>query len=144
MTTTSMFSGLEPSSRSSSRVLLPPGGGSNISFGVGEAQTQQPARKHKMASNIFGAVEDEPASTKQAQETGTPDACGDFDSAAERTCQSEDCSNASGNMDETAMLETESGKEQSQVAGESAQPAQPAAAPSRRNPPGGRSTLVLG
>ncbi|KAE8576897.1 hypothetical protein XENTR_v10004360 [Xenopus tropicalis] len=122
---------------------MPPGGGSNFSFGVGESQAQ-PVRKHKMASNIFGVVDDEPAPTKQAQETGTPDACGELDSAAEWTCQSEDCSNASGNMDEMAMPETESGKEQSQVAGEPAQPAQPAAAPSRRNPPGGRSTLVLG
>ncbi|OCT60679.1 jupiter microtubule associated homolog 1 isoform X3 [Xenopus laevis] len=141
MTTTSMFSGLEPNTRSSSRVLMPPGGGSSFSFGVGEAQAQQPTRKHKMASDIFGVLDNEPASTKQAQETGTSDACDDLDSAAQRTCQSEDFSNASGNMEETAMLETESGKEQSEVAGE---PAQPAQAPSRRNPPGGRSTLVLG
>ncbi|XP_041434349.1 jupiter microtubule associated homolog 1 isoform X4 [Xenopus laevis] len=98
MTTTSMFSGLEPNTRSSSRVLMPPGGGSSFSFGVGEAQAQQPTRKHKMASDIFGVLDNEPASTKQAQETGTSDACDDLDSAAQRTCQSEDFSNASGNM----------------------------------------------
>ncbi|XP_041434348.1 jupiter microtubule associated homolog 1 isoform X2 [Xenopus laevis] len=105
MTTTSMFSGLEPNTRSSSRVLMPPGGGSSFSFGVGEAQAQQPTRKHKMASDIFGVLDNEPASTKQAQETGTSDACDDLDSAAQRTCQSEDFSNASGNMSGISKLQ---------------------------------------
>lgn len=38
------------------RVLRPPGGGSNISFGTDEEQTA--SRKNKMASSIFAEPED--------------------------------------------------------------------------------------
>ncbi|CAJ0934711.1 unnamed protein product [Ranitomeya imitator] len=68
MTTTSTIKGLDPESRSSSRVLRPPGGGSSFSFGVEASKQQQPARRHKMASNIFGIPDNEPAPTSCASE----------------------------------------------------------------------------
>ncbi|XP_012863028.1 jupiter microtubule associated homolog 1-like [Echinops telfairi] len=57
MTTTTTFKGVDPNSRSSSRVLRPPGGGSNFSLGFDEP-AEQPVRRNKMASNIFGTSED--------------------------------------------------------------------------------------
>ncbi|XP_062936814.1 jupiter microtubule associated homolog 1 isoform X2 [Cynocephalus volans] len=57
MTTTTTFKGVDPNSRNSSRVLRPPGGGSNFSLGFDEP-TEQPMRKNKMASNIFGTPEE--------------------------------------------------------------------------------------
>ncbi|NP_001275540.1 jupiter microtubule associated homolog 1 isoform 4 [Homo sapiens] len=61
MTTTTTFKGVDPNSRNSSRVLRPPGGGSNFSLGFDEP-TEQPVRKNKMASNIFGTPEENQAS----------------------------------------------------------------------------------
>ncbi|KAG8430579.1 hypothetical protein GDO86_020354 [Hymenochirus boettgeri] len=114
-------------------VLRPPGGGSSFSFGVGETQ-EQPVRRHKMASNIFGVPENDPVPVQRPLETGasTKAECGDMDSAEQRTCPSEEYGDA-----------MEPGKEQSQPAAEPEAPVQPVA-PGRRNPPGGRSTLVLG
>ncbi|KAG8509621.1 Jupiter microtubule associated-1 [Galemys pyrenaicus] len=43
------------------RVLRPPGGGSNFSLGFDEP-TEQPARRNKMASSIFGTPEENPPS----------------------------------------------------------------------------------
>lgn len=43
------------------RVLRPPGGGSNFSLGFDEP-TEQPVRKNKMASSIFGTSEENPPS----------------------------------------------------------------------------------
>ncbi|KAF5888773.1 small ubiquitin-related modifier 2, partial [Clarias magur] len=48
--------GMDPEAKSSSRVLRPPGGGSNISFGNEEEKPA--ARKNKMASSIFAEPED--------------------------------------------------------------------------------------
>ncbi|CAF91205.1 unnamed protein product, partial [Tetraodon nigroviridis] len=56
MTTTTTYQGLEPGSKSSSRVLRPPGGGSNISLGADEEKP--PVRKNKMASSVFAEPED--------------------------------------------------------------------------------------
>uniref|UniRef100_A0A8D1P8D5 Jupiter microtubule associated homolog 1 n=1 Tax=Sus scrofa TaxID=9823 RepID=A0A8D1P8D5_PIG len=61
MTTTTTFKGVDPNSRNSSRVLRPPGGGSNFSLGFDEP-TEQPVRRNKMASSIFGTPEDNPPS----------------------------------------------------------------------------------
>ncbi|XP_054545102.1 jupiter microtubule associated homolog 1 isoform X1 [Talpa occidentalis] len=61
MTTTTTFKGVDPNSRNSSRVLRPPGGGSNFSLGFDEP-TEQPARRNKMASSIFGTPEENPPS----------------------------------------------------------------------------------
>ncbi|XP_040845626.1 jupiter microtubule associated homolog 1 isoform X1 [Ochotona curzoniae] len=61
MTTTTTFKGVDPNSRNSSRVLRPPGGGSNFSLGFDEP-AEQPVRKNKMASSIFGTPEENPPS----------------------------------------------------------------------------------
>uniref|UniRef100_W5LJH7 Jupiter microtubule associated homolog 1b n=1 Tax=Astyanax mexicanus TaxID=7994 RepID=W5LJH7_ASTMX len=55
MTTTTTFQGMEPGAKNSSRVLRPPGGTSNICFGTDE---EKPARKNRMASNIFAGPDD--------------------------------------------------------------------------------------
>ncbi|XP_073519245.1 jupiter microtubule associated homolog 1 [Phyllobates terribilis] len=140
MTTTSTFKGLDPESRSSSRVLRPPGGGSSFSFGVEASKQQQPARRHKMASNIFGIPDNEPAPTSCASEPGASEsaACGDD---PHRTCTQDEYSDATEYMGEAEVPETEPVIEAS---GEPAQPAAPVAVPSRRNPPGGKSSLILG
>ncbi|KAL4681823.1 hypothetical protein H8959_007300 [Pygathrix nigripes] len=67
MTTTTTFKGVDPNSRNSSRVLRPPGGGSNFSLGFDEP-TEQPVRKNKMASNIFGTPEENQASWAKSAE----------------------------------------------------------------------------
>uniref|UniRef100_A0A8D0HV07 Hematological and neurological expressed 1 protein n=1 Tax=Sphenodon punctatus TaxID=8508 RepID=A0A8D0HV07_SPHPU len=62
MTTTTPYKGMDPSGRNSSRVLRPPGGGSNFSFGGFNEPQEQPAWRNKMASNIFGTPEENPPS----------------------------------------------------------------------------------
>ncbi|XP_063816725.1 jupiter microtubule associated homolog 1 isoform X2 [Pseudophryne corroboree] len=145
MTTTSMFSGLDPEGRSSSRILRPPGGGSSFSFGVGDQQPQQPARRHKMASNIFGIPESEPVPAPCVVETGIPEsaACGDSEDAlAHRTYTQGEYIDAVDNMVEADVPETmDSGKTSLPAA--CPEPTPPAV-PSRRNPPGGKSSLILG
>ncbi|XP_077107847.1 jupiter microtubule associated homolog 1 isoform X2 [Ranitomeya variabilis] len=122
-----------------SGVLRPPGGGSSFSFGVEASKQQQPARRHKMASNIFGIPDNEPAPTSCASEPGASEsaACGDDPHI---TCTQDEYSDATDYMGEADVPE-EPVKEAS---GEPAQPAAPVAVPSRRNPPGGKSSLVLG
>ncbi|XP_050837356.1 jupiter microtubule associated homolog 1 isoform X2 [Serinus canaria] len=65
MTTTATFSGMDPNGRNSSRVLRPPGGGSNFSLGFDEPK-EQPVRRNKMASSIFGTPEENPPSWAKA------------------------------------------------------------------------------
>ncbi|KAL2297700.1 hypothetical protein Nmel_016255, partial [Mimus melanotis] len=65
MTTTATFSGMDPNGRNSSRVLRPPGGGSNFSLGFDEP-AEQPVRRNKMASSIFGTPEENPPSWAKA------------------------------------------------------------------------------
>ncbi|XP_071968566.1 jupiter microtubule associated homolog 1 isoform X2 [Engystomops pustulosus] len=100
MTTTSTFQGLDPEARKSSRVLRPPGGGSSFSFGVEKSQQQQPARRHKMASDIFGIQDNDPAPVPCVPEPEPPEsaACGDdpytcvpaeYSDAAEHTGEAE-------------------------------------------------------
>ncbi|XP_078242188.1 jupiter microtubule associated homolog 1 isoform X2 [Pogona vitticeps] len=62
MTTTTTFKGMDPSGRSSSRVLRPPGGGSNFNLGFDLPKEQQGGRRSKMASSIFGTPEENPPS----------------------------------------------------------------------------------
>ncbi|KAM9296388.1 jupiter microtubule associated homolog 1 [Gastrophryne carolinensis] len=104
MTTTSTFSGLDPEGRNSSRVLRPPGGGSSFTLGVGEQSQQQPVRKHKMASNIFGIPDNESASVSHAPETGGPQsaACGDPEDL-QKTCLLGECGDAAEQMGEAEM-----------------------------------------
>ncbi|KAM9597031.1 jupiter microtubule associated homolog 1 isoform 3-T4 [Trichechus inunguis] len=77
MTTTTTFKGVDPNSRNSSRVLRPPGGGSNFSLGF-EEPAEQPVRKNKMASSIFGTSEENPPSW--AKSAGAPSSGGREDS----------------------------------------------------------------
>ncbi|XP_037647533.1 jupiter microtubule associated homolog 1-like isoform X1 [Sebastes umbrosus] len=88
MTTTTTFKGMEPGSKSSSRVLRPPGGDSSISFGVDDNSTP---RKDKMASSIFAEPDDphahrrnNPPSNSTGAAAGT--LCGE-PSAPLRRCQ---------------------------------------------------------
>ncbi|XP_029456423.1 jupiter microtubule associated homolog 1 isoform X3 [Rhinatrema bivittatum] len=69
MTTTTTFQGMNPEGKSSSRVLQPPGGGSSFSLGTGE-KVQQPVRKNRMASNIFGPPEELPCTTSRTNLSG--------------------------------------------------------------------------
>uniref|UniRef100_A0A8D0LBY4 Hematological and neurological expressed 1 protein n=1 Tax=Sphenodon punctatus TaxID=8508 RepID=A0A8D0LBY4_SPHPU len=80
MTTTTTYKGMDPSSRNSSRVLRPPGGGSIFSFGGFDEPQEQPARRKKMASNIFGTPEENPPSW--ARSTGAKPSNVKEDSAA--------------------------------------------------------------
>ncbi|MEQ2177618.1 hypothetical protein GOODEAATRI_005404 [Goodea atripinnis] len=70
MTTTTTFQGLDPGSKSSSRVLRPPGGESNFSLGTDENAT--PQRKNKMASSIFAEPDDPHAHRRNNPPTGAP------------------------------------------------------------------------
>ncbi|GAA6075996.1 jupiter microtubule associated homolog 1a, partial [Tachysurus ichikawai] len=70
MTTTTTFKGMDPDAKSSSRVLRPPGGGSNISFGTEEEKPA--ARKNKMASSIFAEPEDPHAHRRNNPPGGKP------------------------------------------------------------------------
>ncbi|RXM34223.1 Hematological and neurological expressed 1-like protein [Acipenser ruthenus] len=64
---------MDPGSKSSSRVLRPPGGDSNICFGNGKEETvPQPTRKNRTASNIFGVPEDPYASRRNNPPGGKP------------------------------------------------------------------------
>ncbi|OWK57675.1 Hematological and neurological expressed 1 protein [Lonchura striata] len=193
MTTTATFSGMDPNGRNSSRVLRPPGGGSNFSLGFDEPQ-EQPVRRNKMASSIFGTPEENPPSWAKAsgakpgetrdscessgpQRTNSTEAnCGDFvdpkvSTWLQRTWEemlvvtflelsfrlsqpniwlSSSTSNtlkASFLLENTeADVEAAPGQseEKSLPAAPVPSPVAPAPAPSRRNPPGGKSSLVLG
>ncbi|XP_023268583.1 jupiter microtubule associated homolog 2-like isoform X1 [Seriola lalandi dorsalis] len=70
MTTTTTFQGMEPGAKSSSRVLRPPGGGSNISLGADEEKP--PVRKNKMASSVFAEPEDPYANRRNNPPGGKP------------------------------------------------------------------------
>ncbi|XP_057599382.1 jupiter microtubule associated homolog 1-like [Hippopotamus amphibius kiboko] len=69
-TTTTTFRGVNLNSRNSSQVLWPPGGRSNFSLGFDEP-TEQPVRRNKMASNIFGTPENAPSWGKLAGATSS-------------------------------------------------------------------------
>jgi len=56
-----LFSAAGCKAESLCRVLRPPGGGSNFSLGFDEPK-EQPMRKNKMASSIFGTPEENPPS----------------------------------------------------------------------------------
>ncbi|XP_069510926.1 jupiter microtubule associated homolog 1 isoform X1 [Ambystoma mexicanum] len=136
------------------KVSRPPGGASNFSFGNGE-QPDQPVRKHKMASNIFGPPDDLPV---QSNRPGLKDnsISGDSEPSVpqRRPLPGGECGDAkahTGDSEEYENVQTDDvappdGDAPSDPAPEDSAPAPevPAPVPSRRNPPGGRSTLVLG
>nr|XP_040047170.1 jupiter microtubule associated homolog 1-like isoform X2 [Gasterosteus aculeatus aculeatus] len=176
MTTTTTYKGMEPGSKSSSRVLRPPGGTSSISFGADDNSTP---RKDKMASNIFAEPEDphahrrnNPPTSPAGEAAGT--LCGE-PSAPLRRCQQPllfpknpepeltTIHNSGAAMVWNQRREVENGQEPASESPDNAEaeqeePEQPkdspqpsapsgdanAAAGGRRNPPGGKSSLILG
>ncbi|KAK5856395.1 hypothetical protein PBY51_007995 [Eleginops maclovinus] len=171
MTTTTTFKGMEPGSKSSSRVLRPPGGASSISFGADDDSTP---RKEKMVSNIFAEPEDPHAHRRNNPPTGAAAGtlCGE-PSAPLRRCQQPllfpknpdpeliTIHNSGAAMVWKERREGENGQEpgndecpekeveQQEEQKETTEPAAPsgganAAAGGRRNPPGGKSSLILG
>ncbi|KAI5108608.1 Jupiter microtubule associated-like 1a, partial [Silurus meridionalis] len=138
------------------RVLRPPGGGSNISFGNEEEKPA--ARKNKMASSIFAEPEDPHAHRRNNPPGGKPTGvlCGE-PSAPLRRCvqpvnqtgeaQDEPSSVVNGddgkNNDPVEAVETVEEFEGSQTE-KSAQSVSSEKASGRRNPPGGKSSLILG
>ncbi|XP_033481186.1 jupiter microtubule associated homolog 1a [Epinephelus lanceolatus] len=152
MTTTTTYQGMEPGSKSSSRVLRPPGGGSNISLGADEEKP--PVRKNKMASSVFAEPEDPYANRRNNPPGGKPTGvlCGEPSAPLRRggnqtTTHSADASATDGENSvrdyENSAPEPEAVPEQKEEAPAADDPA--AGVPSgRRNPPGGKSSLILG
>ncbi|XP_034750794.1 jupiter microtubule associated homolog 1-like [Etheostoma cragini] len=174
MTTTTTYKGMEPGSKSSSRVLRPPGGTSSISFGTDDNSTP---RKDKMASNIFAEPEDPHAHRRNNPPTGAAAGtiCGE-PSAPLRRCQQpllfpknpepelttihnsgaalvwnqrREVVNGQEPANDECPNNGEVEQEEPEQHKETTEPAAPsgganAAAAGRRNPPGGKSSLILG
>ncbi|KAK2116463.1 Jupiter microtubule associated 1 [Saguinus oedipus] len=131
MTTTTTFKGVNPNSRNSSRVLWLPGGGSNFSLGFDEP-TEQPVRKNKMTSNIYGTLEENQASWAKLAASS-----GDFlDLKGEADIHENVDTDLQGSLGQSEEKPVPAAPVPSPVAS--------APVPSRRNPPGGKSSLVLG
>ncbi|XP_064180221.1 jupiter microtubule associated homolog 1a [Anguilla rostrata] len=157
MTTTTNFQGMEPGAKSSSRVLQPPGGGSNISFGTDEDKAV--TRKNRTASNIFAEPEDPHAHRRNNPPGGKPTGilCGE-PSAPLRRCHAQPVVQNNSVSEEAITGDGDQEKpntdnaEEPEVVQESGEgPPQPSAPsssaggpPGRRNPPGGKSSLILG
>ncbi|XP_030645892.1 jupiter microtubule associated homolog 1b [Chanos chanos] len=155
MTTTTTFQGLDPSAKNSSRVLRPPGGASNISFGTDEGK---PVRKNKMASSIFAEPEDPHAHRRNNPPGGEASGvlCGEHSAPLRRCHQPPLIQNSSAPVQATTLEENyeqaeehfEAEEETSEQKEEVPQPSAPsvpgAASSGRRNPPGGKSSLILG
>uniref|UniRef100_A0A1A7Y9V5 Hematological and neurological expressed 1b n=1 Tax=Iconisemion striatum TaxID=60296 RepID=A0A1A7Y9V5_9TELE len=173
MTTTTTFQGIDPGSKSSSRVLRPPGGDSNFSLGADDNTT--PERKNKMASSIFAEPDDPHAHRRNNPPTAGGPAgtlCGE-PSAPLRRCQQPllfpknpqpeltTIHNSGAAMIWNQRQEDENGQEEAiddcpdgvdgeqEEQKESSQSPAPSgganvAAGGRRNPPGGKSSLILG
>ncbi|XP_030597403.1 jupiter microtubule associated homolog 1a isoform X1 [Archocentrus centrarchus] len=152
MTTTTTFQGMEPGAKSSSRVLRPPGGGSNISLGADEEKP--PARKNKMASSVFAEPEDPYANRRNNPPGGKPTGvlCGEPSAPLRRggnhsTSHSGDPPTTDGEIsfreNEICAAEPEVVPEQQEEVPQAEEPT--GGLPSgRRNPPGGKSSLILG
>lgn len=144
MTTTTTFKGMEPNAKSSSRVLRPPGGGSNISFG---AEEEKPVRVNKMASSVFAEPEDPYANRRNNPPGGKPTGvlCGEHSAPLRRRDQSNNNS-----AQETAVGDEQTGADTENGTDAEMNPEQQAEEPTaglssgRRNPPGGKSSLILG
>ncbi|XP_062388203.1 jupiter microtubule associated homolog 1b [Sardina pilchardus] len=159
MTTTTTFQGLEPGSKSSSRVLRPPGGASNICFGTDE---EKPARKNKMASNIFAGPDDPHAHRRNNPPGGEASGvlCGEPSAPLRRCPQApiytelapppapEPEPSPSRNnvqVEDQQQPNDEAEEDQNEEASERSAPPAGAGTPGgRRNPPGGKSSVILG
>ncbi|NXE48680.1 JUPI1 protein, partial [Casuarius casuarius] len=137
-----------------SRVLRPPGGGSNFSLGFDEPK-EQPVRRNKMASSIFGPPEENPPSWAKSSGAKPGEVREDCESSGPQRRNSTDanCGDFVDPKVTSFLLEnTEAdveaapgqNEEKSLPAAPVPSPVAPAPAPSRRNPPGGKSSLVLG
>ncbi|XP_069785469.1 jupiter microtubule associated homolog 1-like isoform X2 [Narcine bancroftii] len=170
MTTTTTYQGLDSTGRSSSRVLQPPGGGSSISFGVEENVKPVHSRPNKTASNIFGPpVESQPVARRSnppggkssgifgAATTETPDpkqrrnppggkTSGIFDTVKTPpktlNITTGDGENCQGSPATENQMEVQGKKEES--VSSPVAPAQPEQFKSKKVPPGGISSLLLG
>ncbi|XP_016304439.1 hematological and neurological expressed 1 protein-like isoform X2 [Sinocyclocheilus anshuiensis] len=153
MTTTTTFQGMDPTARSSSRVLRPPGGGSNICFGTDE---EKPVKKNKMAFSIFAEPEDPHAHRRNNPPSGKPTGvlCGE-PSAPLRRCTAQPANQSNTTVENNVPVNGEANSitvEPIQEQDDTPAPPclsaseQPAAGvPSgRRNPPGGKSSLIFG
>ncbi|NWX84107.1 JUPI1 protein, partial [Nothoprocta pentlandii] len=136
------------------RVLRPPGGGSNFSLGFDEPK-EQPVRRNKMASSIFGTPEENPPSWAKSSGAKPGEVREDCESSGPQRRNSTDahCGDFVDPKVTSFLLEnTEAdveaapgqNEEKSLPAAPVPSPVAPAPAPSRRNPPGGKSSLVLG
>lgn len=154
MTTTTTFQGMEPGAKSSSRVLRPPGGGSNISLGADEEKP--PVRKNKMASSVFAEPEDPYANRRNNPPGGKPTGvlCGESSAPLRR--------GMNHNTNHTAEAPTTTTDGENSVCDTEYSAADPEPGPDhqaeaplaeeaagglpsgRRNPPGGKSSLILG
>ncbi|XP_074553669.1 jupiter microtubule associated homolog 2 [Halichoeres trimaculatus] len=70
MTSTNMFQGLDSSSKPSSRVLRPPGGGSSNLFGGYEDDAGASRRPNKMASKVFASPEEPQSAPRRSNPPG--------------------------------------------------------------------------
>ncbi|NXS43149.1 JUPI1 protein, partial [Scopus umbretta] len=135
-----------------SRVLRPPGGGSNFSLGFDEPK-EQPVRRNKMASSIFGTPEENPPSWAKSSGTKPGEIREDCESSGPQRRNSTDA-NCGEFVDPkvTSFLLENTEADVEAAPGQNEEKSLPAApvpspvapAPSRRNPPGGKSSLVLG
>uniref|UniRef100_A0A8C6SY71 Jupiter microtubule associated homolog 1a n=1 Tax=Neogobius melanostomus TaxID=47308 RepID=A0A8C6SY71_9GOBI len=143
MTTTTKFEGMEPGAKNSSRVLRPPGGGSNISFGTEE---EKPVRVNKMASSVFAEPEDPYANRRNNPPGGKPTGvlCGESSAPLRRRDQSSNNSALDSAGDVQTGAENVNGTD-AELSPEPQGEDPAAGIPSgRRNPPGGKSSLILG
>lgn len=152
MTTTTTFQGMEPGAKNSSRVLRPPGGTSNICFGTDE---EKPARKNRMASNIFAGPDDPHAHRRNNPPSGEASGvlCGEPSAPLRRCHQPPIYLNSSdpvpSNFSEENHEEQNDWSEEAGAIDErqpkDEEPLGPGGASGgRRNPPGGKSSLILG
>ncbi|XP_028313842.1 jupiter microtubule associated homolog 1a [Gouania willdenowi] len=151
MTTTTTFQGMEPDAKSSSRVLRPPGGGSNISFGADE--DKPPVRKNKMASSVFAEPEDPYANRRNNPPGGKPTGvlCGESSAPRRRGLNHDSTTGENPTTGgENSAVDNENGAAEVEAVPENHEEAPQAEGataglPSgRRNPPGGKSSLILG
>ncbi|XP_054853006.1 jupiter microtubule associated homolog 1-like [Eublepharis macularius] len=152
MTTTTTFKGMDPRGRSSSRVLCPPGGSSNFSLRFDEPKVQ-PMQKNRMASSIFGTVEENPPSWARSTAAKPGDISDSSEAPGSRRKPSDaDCGDfvdpKGGEFEipenTEAETKTASGPSEEKPLPAAPVPSPVAPAPSKRNPPGGKSSLVLG
>lgn len=173
MTTTTTFQGVEPGAKSSSRVLRPPGGNSSFTFGTDENGTPQRQNKMASSifaepEDPHAHRRNNPPTAGEAAGT----LCGE-PSAPLRRCQQPllfpknpepeltTIHNSGAAMVWNQRQEDENGQEQAndecpdkveveQEQQETSQPSAPSGSANaatgngRRNPPGGKSSLILG